>query len=230
MQTKKTNLSNILSQGKSTLAIRVPAHPVALDLLERASTPILAPSANRSGGVSPTSAQHAIDDFGPEFQGKGWKLEKILDYGDCEIGIESTVVDCRGNNPIILRHGSITANMISNATKNKVLDLKDPHENISPGQLKSHYSPKAKVYLDQKSNINNAGWLTFGTPPKSLQNKPNMFNLSPDGNLVQACYLLYSGLRYLDSFGVDIIQVMPIPQKGVGIAINDRLKRASFKN
>ena len=114
LQIKKNNLSNILSQGSQTLAIRVPSHPVALDLLEKVNTPILAPSANKSGGVSPTSAIHAKNDFGPNYQGKDWELEKILDYGDCEVGIESTVIDCRGENPIILRHGTITKNMISN--------------------------------------------------------------------------------------------------------------------
>ena len=229
LQTKKSKLSNTLSQGKSTLAIRVPSHPVALDLLEKINIPILAPSANKSGGVSPTSAQHSKDDFGPEFEGLGWKLEKVLDYGSCEIGIESTVVDCRGKNPIILRHGSITSNMISNITKTNVLNVEDNETLISPGQLKSHYSPNAKVYLNQKINNKNSGWLTFGNPPKSLQKNQNMFNLSIEGNLVQACYLLYTGLRYLDTCGVEIIQVMPIPQKGIGIAINDRLTRAAFK-
>ena len=229
LQTKKSKLADILSQGKSSLAIRVPSHPVALDLLEKITIPVLAPSANKSGGVSPTSAQHSKDDFGPEFKGPGWKLEKILDYGSCEIGIESTVVDCRGDHPIILRHGFITANMISSTTKNKVLNVNDNQDLISPGQLKSHYSPNAKVYLNQKLNISNSGWLIFGNPPKSLQKNQNVFNLSTEGNLLQACYLLYAGLRYLDTCGVRLIQVMPIPQKGIGIAINDRLTRAAYK-
>ena len=229
LQTKISKLSDTLSQGKSSIAIRVPSHPVALDLLEKVTVPVLAPSANKSGGVSPTSAQHSKDDFGPHFKGPGWKLEKILDYGSCEIGIESTVVDCRGENPIILRHGSITSDMILDATKRKVLNVKDNEIILSPGQLNSHYSPNAKVYLNQKINISNSGWLTFGNYPKSLQKNQNVFNLSPEGNLVQACYLLYSGLRYLDSCGVKIIQVMPIPKKGLGIALNDRLTRASYK-
>ena len=199
LQIKKTKVSNLLSQGRSTLAMRVPSHPVALDLLEKVKIPILAPSANKSGGVSPTSANHAKDDFGPHYKGKGWELEKILDYGVCEVGIESTVVDCRGETPVILR------------------------------LLKSHYAPNAKVLLKQKKVITNSGWLTFGKIPKSLQNQENMFNLSPDGNLIQAGALLYSGLRFLDSTGVKIIQVMAIPKSGIGIAINDRLVRASSK-
>ena len=229
LQTKKNNKSNILSQNKSSLGIRVPSHPVALDLLERIKIPVLAPSANKSGGVSPTTAKHVIDDFGPNFKGEGWKLSKIIDYGFCEVGIESTVVDCRGENPIILRHGYITTEMIFNILKTKVLDVKNKKELISPGLLKSHYSPNANVFLNQKSNMGNSGWLIFGETPKSLQKKQNLFNLSPNRNLIQACYLLFSGLRYLDSCGVENIQVMPIPNKGVGIAINDRLKRASYK-
>ena len=119
--------------------------------------------------------------------------------------------------------------MIFNILKTKVLDVKSNKELISPGLFKSHYSPNANVYLNQKSNMKNSGWLIFGPTPKSLQKKQNLFNLSPNRNLIQACYLLFSGLRYLDSCGVENIQVMPIPNKGVGIAINDRLKRASYK-
>ena len=230
LQTKQNNLAKSLSQGKSTIAIRVPSHPVARDLLEQLKIPILAPSANKSGGVSPTEINHVKDDFGPEFRGKDWNLSKIIDYGSCEVGIESTVVDCRGDLPIILRHGYITSEMISDIFNCDILGSQDFDELISPGQMKSHYSPKANVYINQKSNISDSAWLTFGNLPKTLQKEKIMFNLSPSGNLFQACNLLYSGLRYLDSFGVKIIQVMPIPMKGVGIAINDRLKRASFKN
>ena len=118
--------------------------------------------------------------------------------------------------------------MISEILETEVLDPNDD-ELISPGLLKSHYSPKADVFLDQKISMENAGWLTFGNTPKSLQKNKNLFNLSPSKNLFQACCLLYSGLRYLDSKGVKNIQVMPIPNIGIGVAINDRLQRASCK-
>ena len=230
-QTKNNEYSKILSQGKSSLAMRVPSHPVALDLIKRVNVPILAPSANLSGGVSPTLAEHVINDFGPAFKGHGWELSKIINYGSCTVGIESTVLDCRGEKPIILRHGFITAEMISDFVKLDVLDLKNENtELISPGLLKSHYSPKANVFINQNKSMVNSGWLTFGNTPKSLQKNKNLFNLSPTKNLFQACFLLYSGLRYLDSQGVKNIQVMPIPNEGVGVAINDRLKRASYKN
>ena len=230
LQTKRNYLAKSLSQGKSTIAIRVPSHPVARDLLEQVKIPILAPSANKSGGVSPTEINHVKDDFGPKFRGKDWNLSKIIDYGSCEVGIESTVVDCRGDIPIILRHGYVTSEMISDLFNSDILGSQEIDELISPGQLKSHYSPKANVYINQKSSVSDSAWLTFGNLPKTLQKEKIMFNLSPSGNLFQACNLLYSGLRYLDSFGVKNIQVMPVPMKGVGIAINDRLKRASFKN
>ncbi len=230
IQTKQNKLAKLLSQGKSTIAIRVPSHPVARDLLEQIKIPILAPSANKSGGVSPTEISHVKDDFGPKFKGRGWNLSKIIDYGSCEVGIESTVVDCRGDLPIILRHGYITSEMISNIFDSNILIPQNFDELISPGQMKSHYSPKANVHINQKTRINNSAWLMFGNVPKTLQKVKIMFNLSPSGNLLQACNLLYSGLRYLDSFGVKNIQVMPIPMKGIGIAINDRLKRASYQN
>ena len=230
-QTKNNQFTKILSQGKSTLALRVPSHPVALDLIKRVNVPILAPSANLSGRVSPTSAEHVINDFGPVFYGEGWKLSKIIDHGSCSIGLESTVIDCRGEIPIILRHGFITKEMITDVLKTDVLDLENnDNELISPGQLKSHYSPKANVFINQKTIMENSGWLTFGSTPKSLQKHKNLFNLSPTKNLFQACFLLYSGLRYLDSLGVKNIQVMPIPNESIGVAINDRLKRASYKN
>ena len=230
LQIKDTPLSNLLSQGQSSLAFRVPSHPVALDLLEKVKIPILAPSANKSGGVSPTSAVHVKDDFGPHFKGKNWVLESILDYGTSEVGIESTVIDCRGDHPIILRHGSITSKMIYDVTKTEVLTLSKVTKLISPGLLTSHYSPKAKVLLDQKKKIKNSGWLNFGKISKSLQNQENVFNLSDERNLIQAAELLYSGLRFLDSKGVNVIQVMPIPNIDIGIAINDRLSRASTKD
>ena len=120
--------------------------------------------------------------------------------------------------------------MISNATKTKVLTLNKTVKLISPGLLQSHYSPNAEVLLNQKKIIPNSGWLAFGKLPKMLQNHGNLFNLSFNGNLIQAGELLYSGLRFLDATGIQKIQVMPIPKTGIGIAINDRLKRASYKD
>ena len=226
LQIKKNKLSNILSQGKSTLGIRVPSHPVALDLIERLDVPILAPSANKSGGVSPTSAKHVLNDF-KNLKNKSWEISEILDFGNCEIGIESTVIDCRGELPIILREGYITSEMIEDKLKIKTIDLKKNNDLLSPGMLSKHYAPKTKVLINQKEYIKGSGLLAFGKVPKNFQKVVSKFNLSPTENFLQAAELLYQGLRYLDNLNLKFIQVMPIKNVGLGRAINDRLNRAS---
>ena len=227
LQIKKKQLSNILSQGKSTLGIRVPSHPVALDLIERLDVPILAPSANKSGGVSPTSAKHVLNDF-KNLKNKSWEISEILDYGNCEIGIESTVIDCRGDLPIILREGYITSEIIEDKLKIKPINLQKNKELLSPGMLSKHYAPKTKVLINQKDYIKGSGLLAFGTVPKNFPKAINKFNLSPTENFLQAAELLYEGFRYLDSLNLKFIQVMPIKNVGLGAAINDRLTRASY--
>ena len=126
---------------------------------------------------------------------KDWNLSKIIDYGSCEVGIESTVVDCRGDIPIILRHGYVTSEMISDIFNSDILGTQEFDELISPGQMKSHYSPKANVYINQKSSVSDSAWLTFGNIPKTLQKEKIMFNLSPSGNLFQACNKFPLGLK-----------------------------------
>ena len=121
-----------------------PSHPVALDLLEKLDTPILAPSANKSGHVSPTSAKHVISDFGSKLKNKSWEISKVLDFGSCEIGLESTVIDCRGKLPIILREGYITSDMIKHFTNLKTFNYSNSQTLLSPGMMTRHYSPKTK--------------------------------------------------------------------------------------
>ncbi len=218
--------AKILSRGLSTLAVRIPSHPIALDLLLKTKIPILAPSANKSGGVSPTSAQHVKKDF-KRLKGKSWEISKILDYGECEIGIESTVLDCRGSIPIILREGFITSEKIERLLNLKVIDNNISEKILSPGMLKKHYSPKTKVLINQTKYIIGSGCLTFGKIPMEFSNSRYHFNLSLSENLYEASHLLYEGLRYLDEYNLNYIQVLPIPNIGIGKAINDRLKRAS---
>ena len=220
-------LAKVVSQGRSTIALRVPSHPVALDLLEKLDTPILAPSANKSGHVSPTSAKHVISDFGSKLKNKSWEISKVLDFGSCEIGIESTVIDCRGKLPIILREGYITSDMIKHFTNLKTFNYSNSQTLLSPGMMTRHYSPKTKVLINQQEYISGSGVLNFGKGTKNFQNIKKEFNLSPSENLLQAASLLYEGLRYLDSYNLKYIQVPPIPMRGLGKAINDRLIRAS---
>ena len=200
--------------------------PQALDLIERLDAPILAPSANKSGGVSPTSAKHVLNDF-KNLKNKSWEISQILDYGNCEIGIESTVIDCRGDLPIILREGYITSEIIEDKLKIKPINLQKNNELLSPGMLSKHYAPKTKVLINQKDYIKGSGLLAFGVVPENFSKAINKFNLSPTENFFQAAELLYEGLRHLDSLNLKFIQVMPIKNVGLGTAINDRLTRAS---
>ena len=224
---EKNELARTLSQGQKTLAIRVPSHPVALDLLEKLNIPILAPSANKSGHVSPTNAKHVRDDFGKNLKNKDWEIASILDYGTTEIGLESTVVDCRGENPTILREGFISKEIIENLLKSKITSLKKNTQLLSPGMLSKHYSPKTKLLINQKKYVKDSGCLAFGEVPMEFLKVKNIFNLSSSGNLFQAAELLYEGLRFLDKLNLKFIQVLPIPNHSIGKAINDRLKRAS---
>jgi len=224
---EKNRFSRILSRGKNTLAVRIPSHPVALDLISKCETPILAPSANKSGGVSPTSTEHVKQDF-QKLHGSTWKISDILDYDGCEVGIESSVVDCRNELPIILREGFITLKNIEDFIGIKVTNKNFSEELISPGMLKKHYAPKTKLLLNQKQYIPGSGCLSFGKLPISFKKCKHNFNLSLSENLFEASHLLYEGLRYLDKFNLKFIQVLPIPNIGIGKALNDRLIRASF--
>ena len=224
---KKNRFSRILSRGKNTLAVRIPSHPVALDLISKCETPILAPSANKSGDVSPTSAEHVKQDF-KKLYGPTWEISDILDFDGCEIGIESSVVDCRNKLPVILREGFITLKNIEDVIGIKVTSKNYTRELISPGMLQKHYAPKTKVLLNQKQYIPGSACLGFGKLPIAFKNCKHNFNLSLSENLFEASHLLYEGLRYLDKFDLKFIQVLPIPSIGIGKALNDRLKRASF--
>ena len=200
---------------------------MALDLISKCEAPILAPSANKSGGVSPTSAEHVIQDF-KKLYGPTWEIADVLDYDGCEVGIESSVIDCRGKYPIVLREGFITSKNIEEIIGLKIKKNNISNELVSPGMLQKHYSPKTKVLLNQKKYINGSACLSFGKLPIAFKSCKHNFNLSLSENLFEASHLLYEGLRYLDKFDLKFIQVLPIPKKGIGKALNDRLKRASI--
>ncbi len=224
---QKNKLSEILSRGEKTLGVRIPSHPVALDLIHKLNYPILAPSANKSGGVSPTSTQHVKSDF-KNMIGDNWEISDILDFESCEIGIESTVIDCRSSNLKILREGFITSEKIKNLLGINISKNKLKKKIISPGMMKKHYAPKTKVLINQEKYIEGSGCLYFGNIPKQFQKCKFQYNLSLSKNLLEASNLLYEGLRYLDKFNLNYIQVLPIPTNGIGKALNDRLKRAAY--
>lgn len=215
-------ISELVSAGLSTLAVRVPAHPVGQAVLRAAATPIAAPSANRSGHVSPTTAAHVATDLGDS-------VDLILDAGPCEVGIESTVIDCgteTESGPSLLRPGGISANQIE-AVLGKRLgprqqSLEAPR---SPGQLISHYAPRARVRLNVAAPEPGEALLAFG--PQVPPHCGPMINLSETRNLREAAANLFAALRALDAEGCSSIAVLPIPGEGLGEAINDRLLRAA---
>ncbi len=215
-------ISELVSAGGDTIAIRVPAHPVTLQLLQAWGGGIAAPSANRSGRVSPTTAQHVRDEFGDD-------LSLIIDGGACDIGIESTVIDCTGDTPVILRPGAITRAMVEGVVscQSSVVSKKEGDIMRSPGQLASHYAPSIPVRLNVTQMRAGEALLAFGA--SELADAERMMNLSPTGNLLEAAANLFAYLRALDNAKFTGIAVMPIPNIGIGEAINDRLSRASIE-
>jgi L-threonylcarbamoyladenylate synthase len=212
-------ISLLVTAGLDTLAIRCPAHPIALDLMMQTRTPIAAPSANRSGHVSPTTAQHVADDLGAE-------IDLILDGGPTEVGLESTVVDMAGPRVRIIRPGAVTAAELEAALGETVETavVVDDATPSAPGQLASHYAPRAELRLNANDVRPGEALLTFG--PSTLA-ASHMRALSPKGDVMEAAANLFAALRALDATGVVTIAVTPIPNDGVGIAINDRLRRAA---
>lgn len=211
---KNCLLSLLVSAGLDSVAIRVPEHLVALELLEKSMLPIAAPSANISGHVSPTLAEHVVSEFGE-------KVKLVLDGGPCTVGIESTIVDLTGDDVSILRHGKITHDDLAEFVR---ITPGSSQKVKSPGMLKSHYAPKCNMRLNATDVAEGEALLAFGVPPAGAE---IMQNLSEAGNLEEAAANLFRMLRLLDAQEPDVIAVMEIPQKGLGIAINDRLSRAA---
>jgi len=210
------SLALLVSAGLDTVAVRVPAHPVAKGLLEAAGVPIAAPSANRSGYVSPTTAQHAHT----ELEGC---VSMIIDGGPCQIGLESTIIGFDGDKPLLLRKGAITTDAIEQITGR----LMEPQAKklLAPGMMTSHYAPKAAIRLNATTVHEHEVLLAFGSvlPPGNY----TCCNLSPSEDLKEAAANLFSMLRILDHLPARRIAVMPIPLNNLGEAINDRLARAA---
>jgi L-threonylcarbamoyladenylate synthase len=206
-------ISELVTSGLETLAIRIPAHPVARDLLAAAAIPIAAPSANKSGRVSPTQAEHVEADFGGE-------VDMLLDGGSSEAGLESTIVTLAPQ-PTLLRPGAIAREEIEAVLGCRLADFRKGKVQ-SPGQLLSHYAPRAALRVNAVASLPGEVLLGFGPlAPKTA------LNLSPTADLREAAANLFAYLRALDAPEPSGIAVMPIPEDGLGEAINDRLRRAS---
>lgn len=211
-------ISLLASAGLDTVAIRVPAHRTARAILAAAERPIAAPSANASGEVSPTRAEHVADSLGGELL--------VVDDGACPVGLESTVVACTGDRPAILRPGGVTADAIAEvAGPVRIAGEHGDGPAPSPGMLRHHYAPRSPVRLEARSAAPGEALLSFGR--HRIRGASAELNLSPDGDLAEAAANLFAMLRALDRPEHRAIAVMPIPETGLGQAINDRLRRAA---
>ncbi|MGB8276368.1 MAG: L-threonylcarbamoyladenylate synthase [Methylovirgula sp.] len=205
--------------GLDSIALRLPAHEIARRLLAAAGLPLAAPSANISGHVSPVTADHVAQDL-------DGKLDLILDAGPCPIGVESTIISCLDRGPRLLRPGGISRDAIEAVLGRKLEDFRDRDGKapLAPGQLVSHYAPHARLRLAATSLEPGEAGLDFGGIfPKG----DNVLDLSERCDMTEAAANLFSHLRALDSRGFAAIAVAPIPNTGLGEAINDRLKRAA---
>jgi L-threonylcarbamoyladenylate synthase len=200
--------------GLDSVAVRLPAHPATHALLEAFRGPVVAPSANRSGHVSPTSAAHVLADL------RG-RIDMVIDAGPCPVGVESTIVACLCE-PTLLRPGGLPREEIERVLGQPlaVATIADDGP-LAPGMLPSHYAPKAKLRLDAVTAAAGEALLGFGPAPAAT------LNLSPRGDLIEAAANLFSHLRALDASGAKRIAVMKVPHEGLGEAINDRLARAA---
>jgi L-threonylcarbamoyladenylate synthase len=218
-RTEGCRVSMLASAGLSSIALRVPAHPVAQKLLRETGLPIVAPSANPSGGISPTLASHVR-------AGLGNRVAMVLDGGPCRVGIESTIIKCMGGEPVLLRPGAVKKSEIEEVLKKTLLlETMKAGRPDAPGQLEQHYAPKAKVILDVIWPRFDVGLLAFG--PNVPQHPGPVLNLSKAGDLEEAAANLFRMMHELDGAGIQTIAVMPIPHEGLGEAINDRLARAA---
>jgi L-threonylcarbamoyladenylate synthase len=212
-------VAELATAGLATIAVRVPAHPVAQALLGAAGVPIAAPSANRSGHVSPTTAQHVEADLGD-------RVAFILDGGPTPLGLESTVVDVTGGEPVVLRLGAVARDDLAVVWGRPVAVIgQETVRPASPGMLARHYAPATPLRLEVHAVRVGEALLAFG--PAVPHHGGPMINLSASGNLVEAAGNLFAALRALDASGAAAIAVVPIPEVGLGEAINDRLRRAA---
>ena len=219
-KTKSSKISLLASAGKKSIGVRVPANKIAQKILRYCEYPVVAPSANISGEISPSCALHVHKYFDNS-------IRYIIDGGDCECGIESTVIDCRTQDLKILRHGPITQEMIEKFVNVEVDKYSNTSKNdiISPGMIENHYSPKTPLRINALTKKENEIFISFGDT--NVKN-PDYY-LSRNADLEEAAANLFSLLHQADERNCNSIAISPIPMIGLGKAINDRIYRASKK-
>ena len=218
-----------VTAGLATVAVRIPSHPIAQELIREAGVPIAAPSANRSSYVSPTTAQHVED-------GIGDALDMILNGGPCQIGLESTIVSLTSDTPVLLRAGAVTKEELEEVLGK--IEVKRSAESgseavSSPGLLKEHYCPHTPVVLygAPTHGYSRIGFISFGAQPTRSQDNhyETVTTLSKNGNLNEVANRLFSALRDLDKMGLDLIVIDTCDAHGLGLAIMDRITRAAAR-
>lgn len=214
-------VSHLVSAGLGTIAVRAPNHTSAQKLIEAVDRPLAAPSANRSGAISPTRAEHVQASLGD-------KVDLIIDGGPCLVGVESTIIKVDGDNAILLRPGGVAREDIERRLGLSVADSDAAKQPEAPGMLASHYAPRTKLRLNVKTPKPDEAFLAFGSSPSG---HPYTLNLSKTGDLLEAAANLFAHLHALDDLcaahGLLGIVAAPVPAEGLGAAINDRLKRAA---
>ena len=221
---KKGSVPDLATSGLPSVAVRMPAHPVARALLRAAGLALAAPSANPFGGLSPTRAEHVSAAFGDG-------IDCVLDGGPCEVGVESTVVGWEDGEPRLLRAGGVALEALEQALGKKIGAASAPE--VSPGTLPWHYAPRTPLRLlgdaPRAPEAGNTGllWLGPNPPPEFAQGFSRMENLSASGNLAEAAANLFAALHRLDAAGLEGIYAALAPESGLGRAINDRLRKAA---
>ena len=226
-------VAELATAGLDTIAVRVPAHKVARDILVAFGKPVVAPSANRSGHVSPTRAEHVEADL-------GGGIDLIIDGGATPVGVESTIIACLGE-PVMLRPGGLPRAAIERALGRSLghslgrsladpAPARDTDGPIAPGMLATHYAPRTRLRLNALRVAAGEALLAFGpVPAEGAERAACALNLSARGDLVEAAANLFAHLRALDAAGAGAIAAMPIPREGLGEAINDRIERAAAR-
>jgi L-threonylcarbamoyladenylate synthase len=217
---KKKNISDLVTAGLPRVAVRIPHHPLTLDLLKSLEFPLAAPSANPFGYISPTSAHHVEKQLGD-------KIDYILDGGICQVGLESTIIGFEDKQLTVYRKGGLSIEAIEEVV-GKITLLENSSSNpAAPGMLKSHYAPNKNMLLYEGQKLSKkSGFLSFCEIKKTVDLE-NQFILSQTKDLNEAAQNLFKGLRYLDNLAIETIYIELVPDIGLGRAINDRLKRAA---
>ncbi len=219
LKRKEHNTSiDLACAGLPTATVRMPNNHIALELIKQSGVPIVAPSANRSQTISPTTAEHV-------FESLGTRVDMILDGGKCDVGVESTIVDVTGKDVVLLRAGGVALEDIEEFLNEKVIiSHGEPDKPSSPGQLLKHYAPNHRFQININEPEDGVFYIGFG------QSKRADINLSPNGNLNEAAANLFAYMRLADELaGEKGIAMAPIPETGLGLAINDRIRRASYR-